>query len=204
MATVYRARSAQGEVVALKTFFPPPGVGQEMLARFQREAQTAAKLRHPAIVSILDIGQGRWSNLHGHDPDRGSELWRRACRRSVDFDEASAADIIWQIADALHYAHSQNVIHRDIKPSNILLSHRWSRPSLTDFGVALALDDPVLTKTGYIVGTPAYIAPEQAAGQRPVDGRADLYSLRGRALSDADREYSLSRNNAGSTSRPRL
>ena len=175
MATVYRALTPNGETVALKTLLPPPGVGPEMLTRFEREARTAAKLRHPAIVSVLDVGQALNHTFMVMDFIEGQTL----AGRLLDVgkvDETLAVDIAWQIADALHYAHSQNVVHRDVKPSNILLTAN-NQALLTDFGVALALDDPVLTRTGFIVGTPAYIAPEQAAGQRPIDGRADIYSL---------------------------
>lgn len=175
MATVYRALAPQGETVALKTLFPPPGVGPDMLARFEREARTVAKLRHPAIVPVLDAGHAAGLSYIVMALIEGESLADRlqAERR---LDEATAADIAWQMADALHYAHSQNIIHRDVKPANILLTAD-GRAMLTDFGVALALDDPALTRTGFIVGTPAYIAPEQAAGQRPLDGRADIYTL---------------------------
>lgn len=174
MATVYRATTPQGELVALKTLFPPPGVGPEMLARFEREARTVAKLRHPAIVSVLDVGHAAGRSYMVMAFVAGQTLADYLLHRKR-LDESTAADLAWQIADALHYAHSRNIIHRDIKPSNIMLTTD-QRVMLTDFGVALALDDPALTRTGFIVGTPAYLAPEQATGQRP-DGRADLYAL---------------------------
>jgi serine/threonine protein kinase len=175
MATVYRARTAAGQTVALKTFLPPTGLGQELISRFEREARLAAKLNHPAIVPVLDVGQAQDYTFMVMAFIAGETLAERLLAVGK-LDESTAIDIAWQIADALHYAHSHNIIHRDVKPSNILLTPD-NRAMLSDFGVALALDDPVLTRTGYIVGTPAYIAPEQAAGKRPIDGRADLYAL---------------------------
>lgn len=177
MATVYRAIAPSGEAVALKVLSPPPGVGPEMLARFEREARTAAHLSHPAIVPVLDVGHADNYTFMVMQLIEGQTLAERLLDAEAErLEEKLAADIAWQIADALHYAHTQNVVHRDVKPSNIMLTAE-NQALLTDFGVALALDDPVLTQTGYIVGTPAYIAPEQAAGKKPIDGRADLYSL---------------------------
>lgn len=175
MATVYRARLNQAEIVALKILFPPPGAGPDLLDRFAREARTAARLRHPAIVPVLDVGQAGGHSYLAMPLIEGHSLAERLAEVER-LDEATAADIAWQVADALDYAHSQGVIHRDVKPANILLTGE-GRAMLTDFGVALALDDPVLTRTGYIVGTPAYLAPEQAAGLRDLDGRADIYAL---------------------------
>ncbi|MDX1524063.1 MAG: serine/threonine-protein kinase, partial [Anaerolineae bacterium] len=149
--------------------------GPDLLTRFEREARTAAKLRHPHIVPVLDVGQTADHAYLVMAFVEGQSLAERLLAAGR-LDETAATDIAWQIADALHYAHEQNVVHRDVKPANILLT-AGGRARLTDFGVALALDDPVLTRTGFIVGTPAYIAPEQAGGQRPVDGRADIYAL---------------------------
>jgi serine/threonine protein kinase len=175
VATVYRARNPQGEIVALKVLFPPPNLGPEILARFEREARTAARLNHPGIVRVFDVGQAGGCAFMAMSLIEGQSLADRLTQVER-LDEATAADIAWQMADALHYAHQQGVIHRDVKPSNILLTNE-GQALLTDFGVALALDDPALTKAGHTVGTPIYMAPEQAAGEQVIDGRADLYSL---------------------------
>ncbi|MFN8460055.1 MAG: serine/threonine-protein kinase [Anaerolineae bacterium] len=174
MAVVYRARHPQHGTVALKVLFPPPNAGADLLARFEREARTVARLRHPAIVRVLDTGQAEGRAYLAMTLIEGESLADRLARHGA-LDEADAIDIAWQMADALDYAHRQGVIHRDVKPSNILLTPE-GRAVLTDFGVALALDDPALTRTGHTVGTPAYMAPEQA-GDGPVDGRADLSAL---------------------------
>lgn len=174
MAVVYRARHVQDDLVALKVLFPPPGADAEILARFEREARTATRLRHPAIVRVLEGGQARGRAFMAMALIEGESL-AEYLARAGSLDEANAADIAWQMADALDYAHRQGVVHRDLKPANILLAAD-GRALLTDFGVALALDDLTLTRTGHTVGTPAYMAPEQANGQE-VDGRADLYSL---------------------------
>lgn len=175
MAVVYRARHEHGHEVALKVLVPPPGAGSDILARFEREARTAARLSHPAIVRVLDVGRADGYAYLAMPLIEGQSLADRLAASGA-LDEAAAADIAWQIADALYYAHSQGIVHRDVKPSNILLA-RDGRAMLTDFGVARALDDVDLTRTGHTVGTPAYMAPEQATGELPVDGRADLYSL---------------------------
>ena len=174
MAVVYRARH-QGDAVALKVLFPPPDAAAELRQRFEREARTAARLRHPNIVRVLDAGQADDHAYLAMTFVPGQTLADRLAK-SAPLDEGTASDIAWQIADALYYAHTQGVVHRDVKPSNILLAGD-GRALLTDFGVAQALDDPALTRTGHTVGTPAYMAPEQASGEQSVDGRADLYSL---------------------------
>jgi serine/threonine-protein kinase len=175
MAVVYRAYRDQGEPVALKVLFPPPDISAELRLRFEREARTAARLRHPAIVPILEAGQADGYAYLAMPLVEGQTLAERLVQ-SGPLDEAEAADIGWQLADALDYAHRQGVVHRDVKPSNVLLTGD-GRALLTDFGVAQALDDPALTRTGQTVGTPAYMAPEQASGEGTIDGRADLYSL---------------------------
>jgi len=175
VAVIYRALTPTDEVVALKVLFPPPGAGAEILARFQREAQTASRLQHPNIVPVLDTGQIEGRAFLVMPLIEGETLADRL-QRKTRLREIDAIDIAWQIANALDYAHLQGVIHRDVKPSNVLIS-RDDHAMLTDFGVAQALDAPALTQAGHIIGTPAYIAPEQVMENRMVDGRADLYSL---------------------------
>ncbi|MCB0195873.1 MAG: serine/threonine protein kinase [Anaerolineae bacterium] len=176
VAVVYRALTPTNKVVALKLFSPPPNGEEELLlTRFEREARTAASLDHPNIVSVLDTGQvdGRAYMVM---PFATGETLDSRLRRKLKLTELASVEIAWQIADALAYAHRQGIIHRDVKPSNIMISPD-DHAMLTDFGVAQAWDDPTLTKEGHIVGTPAYMAPEQAAQDRSVDHRADLYSL---------------------------
>jgi serine/threonine-protein kinase len=177
MAVVYRALGAEGQAVALKVLFPPPGAENELRLRFEREARTAARLRHPGIVPVLEAGQAEGCAYLAMPFIKGQTLAARLTEQLPQpLDEATAADIAWQMADALDYAHRQGVVHRDVKPSNIMLTPE-GRAMLTDFGVAQALDDSSLTRTGLTVGTPAYMAPEQVSGDQTVDGRADLYSL---------------------------
>jgi serine/threonine-protein kinase len=176
MAVVYRARAEDGRTVALKVLFPPPNAAAEIRLRFEREARTAARLNHPAIVRVFEAGQAGGYAYLAMEFIKGQTLAQRLFEQSAPLSEDEAADIAWQIADALYYAHGQGVVHRDVKPSNILLTDD-NRALLTDFGVAQAFDDPSLTRTGHTVGTPAYMAPEQAGGLQPLDGRADLYAL---------------------------
>src|SRR5262245_12738781 len=177
MAVFYRAGGAEGQAVALKVLFPPPEAEAELRQRFEREARTAARLRHPGIVPVLEAGQAEGCAYLAMPFIEGQTLAAHLAQQLPQgLDEATAADIAWQIADALDYAHRQGVVHRDVKPSNILLTPE-GRAVLTDFGVAQALDDPSLTRTGLTVGTPAYMAPEQVEGEGTVDGRADLYAL---------------------------
>ncbi len=175
MTVVYRAVDGRtGQVVALKVLFPLPGT-EAVQERFRREAQMVQTLDHPGIVPILALGDAVGISFLTMPFIEGGSLAKRL-RLTGKLDEPSAVDLAWQVADALHYAHTRGIVHRDIKPSNILLTED-GRAMLTDFGVARALDDPKLTQTGLTVGTPYYMAPEQAAGQRQIDGRADLYAL---------------------------
>jgi serine/threonine-protein kinase len=175
VAAVYEALdTVTGQRLALKVLFPPPGAGPELGERFRREARTAARLDHPGILRVFDVGEVGGQLFIAMKRAEGPSLQALLETRGR-FDEATAADLAAQVADALDHAHRQGVIHRDVKPSNILLDGRTA--VLTDFGVARALDDPTLTATGLTVGTPAYMAPEQASGRADLDGRADLYSL---------------------------
>lgn len=172
---IYRALDANDKPVALKILFPPLGDEAQILARFKREAETASRLKHPNIVPILDTGEFEGRAYLAMPLIQGESL-ADLLKRSARLSEIEAIDIIWQIANALDYAHLEGVTHRDVKPSNILLT-KDDKALLSDFGVAHALDAPALTQAGHIVGTPSYMAPEQAGQNLQVDNRADLYSL---------------------------
>jgi serine/threonine protein kinase len=177
VAAVYRALDTRtrGRRLAIKVLFPPPGAGPTLGERFRREAHTAARLDHPGILRVSDVGEADGHLFIAMELVEGASLQALLEARGR-FDEATAAEVGAQVADALNYAHTQGVVHRDVKPSNILIDPQ-GRALLADFGVARALDDPSLTATGLTVGTPAYMSPEQASGHSDIDGRADLYSL---------------------------
>jgi eukaryotic-like serine/threonine-protein kinase len=151
--------------------------------RFRREIQLAARLQHPHIVPLLATG-ARGSLLYYTMPFISGENLRARLNRSGDLPVQEATKILREVADALGYAHAQGVVHRDIKPENILIS--GNHVLVTDFGVSKALSSatsetpteaPTLTSLGIALGTPAYMAPEQAAADPSVDGRADIYAL---------------------------
>ena len=170
--TVYAAHDERlDRHVALK-LIPAHGPAPE---RSQREALAAARLHHPGIVAVYDAGDG----------DEGrylvSELVRGRTLDELERDGAlSDRDVLrvgLGLAEALGHAHERGVIHRDVKPQNVIVPDESHVPAkLTDFGVAHLAGDEPLTRTGDVVGTLAYMAPEQAAGER-VDERADLYAL---------------------------
>jgi len=178
MAVVYRARDTRlRRRVALKVLPPELAYRTEVRTRFLREAEMAARLSHPNIVPIYSVdeangvvyfamglveGESLASKLHT-EPRPTLDVVRRVLR---------------EVADALSYAHGAGVVHRDIKPDNILIEASTGRALVTDFGIARAAEgDQRLTATGIAVGTPAYMSPEQAMGERAVDGRADIYAL---------------------------
>jgi WD40 repeat protein len=175
--TVYEAWDTElRRKVAIK--IPRAGILQddEDLERFLREARNAAGLHHPAIVQVLDVGKSNGLPYLVSDFVPGRALALVLKEGLLPF--AQTAEVTALIAEALHYAHEKLVIHRDVKPSNIVLGTD-GRPCLMDFGLALSsAGEPTITQDGRILGTPAYMSPEQARGKsHEVDGRADIYSL---------------------------
>lgn len=152
-------------------------VSADTKERFVREARTAAKLMHPGIVPLYSFGQAGDTLYYIMGYVEGESL-ESLLARTGRSDPDLTRRILVEIGDALSYAHRNGVIHRDVKPDNILLERESGRAVLTDFGIAkLAATQSTLTATGIIVGTPLYMSPEQAAGDRRVDGRSDLYSI---------------------------
>ncbi len=179
MGVVYLAKDPLiGRLVALKTFRGMQASDDELeeaRERFIREAQSAGILSHPNIVTIHDVVEQSEEGLTfiAMEYVRGTDL-KEMLRRDEVLDLPTIADIIWQVAQALEYAHSKGVVHRDIKPANILLTAD-QRVKLTDFGIA-RLASSNLTHSGQLLGTPNYMAPEQIQG-KDVDHRADIFSL---------------------------
>ena len=180
MGIVYRARDRRlKRTVAIKVLPPELAFRSEIRSRFLREAETAAQLSHPHIVPIYTVDEQEQLVFFVMAYVAGDNLAKRLHERGVlTIDETR--HILRDVADALAYAHERGVVHRDIKPDNILLDASTGRPMVTDFGIARAMDstgDSRLTATGMAIGTPAYMSPEQAAGEREIDGRSDLYSV---------------------------
>ena len=180
MGVVYRARDTRLQRrVAIKVLPPELAFQQEIRQRFTREAQTAARLQHPHIVPIHNVGEGAGLVYFVMGLVEGEPLSQRMKRRGpLPLEEVRR--IMKETADALSAAHAVEIVHRDIKPDNILLEGTRGRVMVTDFGIAKALSGAsgaTLTGAGVAIGTPSYMSPEQAAGEREIDGRSDIYSL---------------------------
>ncbi len=202
MGVVYEAENTwTGRRVAVKVLADERR-DAEQVARFLQEARTTATLRHPAVVDVLDMGR---------DPDTQDlylvqellvgETLRARLDRDGALAPAEAVRVVRAVLEGLAAAHAAGVVHRDVKPSNVMLTDGGARPRLIDFGIAKAAAgdaSAVETSTGQILGTPAYMAPEQLRGERSVDAQADVWSagavlyecLSGRAPFRAD-NYNL-------------
>jgi serine/threonine-protein kinase len=179
MGIVYLAKDRRlKRHVAIKLLPPELAFRSEIRKRFLREAETAAQLSHPNIVPIYAVDESQnlvFFVMAYIDGDNLAQRLQRHGRVSAE----ETRRILREVGDALDYAHSRKVIHRDIKPDNILLDAETGRAMVTDFGIARAVSegDSRLTATGMAIGTPAFMSPEQCAGDREIDGRSDLYSL---------------------------
>ena len=178
MGTVYRARDRhRGEVVALKILHAGPGAPEES-ERFVREAQLLSELRHPGIVSHIAHGQGPLGQRFlAMEWLEGEDLGQRLLRGPLPLPDC--VRLLAGVAEALAVAHQRGILHRDLKPSNLfLVGGDVAQVKLLDFGIARRIaTSQAMTRTGVVVGTPEYMAPEQARGVRQLSAAADLFSL---------------------------
>jgi serine/threonine-protein kinase len=175
MATVYRAYQANlDREVAVKVMSSQFVEDEAFAQRFKREARSIAALHHPNILNVYDFGEEKGVPYIVTELIEGKTL-RERMGQSLDLKQI--AHILTQLAHALDYAHERGIVHRDVKPSNVLMGNR-DRAVLSDFGIVKLLEDTSsnLTATGFGVGTPEYMSPEQSTGDK-IDGRSDLYSL---------------------------
>jgi serine/threonine protein kinase len=174
MGVVYRARDATlGRVVALKMLSADLGAEEELHQRFQREAEAIGRLSHPNIVTVYDVGEAAGQLYMAMELLEGDDL-RSLIEKRTAIAPADRVRILVQICAGLAYAHSRGVVHRDIKPANILVGSD-GRVKILDFGLARVSARSTITRRGVILGTPDYMAPEQAMG-KGVDRRSDVFS----------------------------
>jgi serine/threonine-protein kinase len=175
MAQVFRGTdTVLGRTIAIKVLAPQYARDEGFVQRFRREAQSAARLNHPTVVSVYDTGSD--SDVHfivmEYVPGRTlAEVLKDEGRLQPE----RAVEIASQVAEALSFAHAAGIVHRDVKPGNIMLTPQ-GEVKLMDLGIARAMSTETLTQTATVLGTASYISPEQAQGE-PVDARSDIYSL---------------------------
>jgi WD40 repeat protein len=176
MGIVFKARHVRlGRTVALKMILGGALADAEDLQRFETEAAAAAQLQHPGIVALYEVGSHESQPYFSMEFISGSSLAQRV--GDGPLPGRQAASYIEATARAVHYAHERGIIHRDLKPANILLDEN-DLPKVTDFGLAKLLKtDSGQTRTGAVLGTPSYMAPEQAAGHKDLGPACDVYSL---------------------------
>lgn len=181
MADVYLAHDVTlNRLAALKILLPALAADGQFVARFQREAQTVARLEHPNIIQIYGIGEtaSRRPYLAMQYIDGGSlqDVLETLATRGERLETTRALQVVATMAEALQVAHAADIVHRDMKPSNILI-RKDGTPVLVDLGIAAVGGGPKLTHTGTLIGTPYYMSPEQVGSGKTLDGRADIYAL---------------------------
>jgi serine/threonine-protein kinase len=175
MGVVYKARQrGLGRIVALKMILHAEHAGEQERQRFQAEAEAVARLQHPNIVQIHEVGEQHGLPYFSLEFCPGGSLADKINGTPLPADEA--ARLLQTLAQSMETAHQAHVIHRDLKPANVLLTADGT-PKITDFGLAKKLDVQGQTHTGAVMGTPSYMAPEQAGGQKDIGPAADVYAL---------------------------
>ena len=181
MGVVYKGRQTSlKRLVALKMILTGGHAGPEELARFRAEAEAIARLQHPNIVQIHEVGEHDGLPYFSLEFVEGGSLAQARGRRAGGSNAGPqrSAELVEMLARAIHYAHQRGIIHRDLKPANVLLTADGT-PKVTDFGLAKQVEsDSGQTRTGAVMGTPSYMAPEQASGQtRAIGPATDIYAL---------------------------